>query len=269
MGSNPLAAGPVSFARAVFDAVRDENVSFMAGSLAYYGFVSLVPFVALSFFALVVVGGESLARTVARLTRSTLSPTISAFLRENVLNAAVSGTVGASVVGVVTLLWGALRLFRGLNTAFAEIYDTAADPSFVDGVADALVALVTIPVALVVVVVVTAAVSLVGLARVPGGTVVLLVCCLAVVFLPLYYVFPDADVSVREVLPGVVVAAFGWMLLQQLFQAYVVLTSRSAGSAIGAVILFLTWLYFAGVVLLVGCVVNAIHGGYYGTEPGG
>ncbi|AUV80587.1 hypothetical protein C2R22_02020 [Salinigranum rubrum] len=100
MGSNPREAGVVSFTRTVFDAVREENVSFMAGSLAYYGFVSIVPLVALAFLALAVVGGEALARTVVSLTRSTLSPTIEAFLRQNVLNAAVSGTVGASVVGV-------------------------------------------------------------------------------------------------------------------------------------------------------------------------
>ncbi len=269
MGSDPRGADVVSFARTVFDAVREENVSFMAGSLAYYGFVSLVPLVALAFFALAVVGGEALARTVVSLTQSTLSPTVEAFLRQNVLDAAVSGTVGVSVVGSVTLVWGSLRLLRGLNTAFAEIYGTGAELSFVDGIVDGLVALVTIPVALVVVVVVTAAASFVDFHRVPGGTAVLLLCGLVVVFLPLYYVFPDTDVSVLEVLPGVVVAAFGWMLLQQAFQVYVLLTGQSAGSAVGAVILFLTWLYFAGVVILVGCVVNAINGGHYVPESGG
>ncbi|AUV80586.1 hypothetical protein C2R22_02015 [Salinigranum rubrum] len=169
----------------------------------------------------------------------------------------------------MTLVWGSLRLLRGLDTAFAEIYDTATESSFVDGIVDGLVALVTIPVALVVVVLVTAAVSLVDFHRVPGGTAVLLLCGLVVVFLPLYYVFPDTDVSVREILPGVVVAAFGWMLLQQLFQVYVLLTGQSTGSAVGAVILFLTWLYFAGVVLLIGCVVNAINGGHYVPKSGG
>lgn len=128
--------------------------------------------------------------------------------------------------------------------------------------------LVTVPIALVVVVVVTAAVSLVGFGRLPGGTALLVLGGLTVVFLPLYYVFPDVDVSVREVLPGVVVAAFGWMLLQQLFSAYVLLTGWSTGSAVGAFILFLTWLYFGGVALLVECVVNAVNGGYYTPEAG-
>lgn len=104
MGSSPSAAGVVSFARTVADAVRDEDVSFMAGSLAYYGSVSLVPLVALGALALAVVGGDAFARTVADLTQSTLSPAVGAFVRRDLLGTAGSGTVGASVVGGVTLL---------------------------------------------------------------------------------------------------------------------------------------------------------------------
>ena len=34
------------------------------------------------------------------------------------------GEVGLSVTGTLVLLWGALKLFRGLDTAFAEVYGT-------------------------------------------------------------------------------------------------------------------------------------------------
>jgi membrane protein len=40
-----------------------------------------------------------------------------------------------------------------------------------------------------------------------------LVVLLAIAFLPVFYVFPDANVTVREVLPGVVLTALGWAAL--------------------------------------------------------
>lgn len=266
MGELPSVRGTVDFVRTVTTVTRDENVTFMAGSLAYHAFVSLVPLAALLFLGLAVVGSEPLAERVLTLVGSLLSPEVGALLQRHVDGGALSGSVGASIVGVVTLLWGSLKLFRGLDTAFSEIYATTVDASFVDGVADGIVVIVTVPVALLVVVLTTTVLSIVTVTTIHVASPVLLVLALVVVFLPLYYVFPDTDVSVREVLPGAAVAALGWMVLQQLFQVYVGLAGTSAGGVVGAVILSLTWLYFAGVVLLVGCAVNAVHGGYHGTH---
>jgi len=61
--------------------------------------------------------------------------------------------------------------------------------------------------------------------------------------------------------PGVIVAAIGWAALQALFQIYVAISSSSESAGpIGAILLLLTWLYFGGLILLVGGVVNATHG---------
>ncbi len=90
---------------------------------------------------------------------------------------------------------------------------------------------------------------------------------LTIAFLPMYYFFPDVDVSVREVLPGVLVAAVGWAALQSLFQVYVALSSSSdSAGPIGAILLLLTWLYFGGLILLVGAVVNATRSGHIDIE---
>jgi membrane protein len=256
------AAGVVGFGRDVVSVARDENMTFMAGSLAYYAFVSLVPLAALLFLALAAVGSEPFAERVLTLTGSMLSPSASGLLRRHIVGGAVSGTVSASVVGLVTLLWSSLKLFRGLDTAFSEIYETAGDDSFLETLADGVVALVTVPVALCVVVVVTTLLSVGVLDEILFIAPLALIGGLTLAFLPLYYVFPDTDVSVREILPGVAVAAVGWVALQQLFHVYVVLAGSSTGGVVGAVVLFLTWLYFAGVVLLLGGVVNAVHGGH-------
>jgi membrane protein len=91
---------------------------------------------------------------------------------------------------------------------------------------------------------------------------VVLVVPLLLAFFPIYYVFPDTHVTVREVLPGVVVAAVGWTVLQVGFQLYVTYAGQSeVYGTLGAVLLILTWLYLAGLLLLVGVAVNVVLSG--------
>jgi membrane protein len=78
----------------------------------------------------------------------------------------------------------------------------------------------------------------------------------------MYYVFPDVDVTFREVLPGAALAAVGWALLQSAFQVYVSLSSASqVYGVIGGVLLFLAWLYFGAVVILLGGATNVVLAG--------
>lgn len=266
MGTLPSTSGAVAFVRTVLRVTRDEKVSFMAGSLAYYAFVSIFPLGAVFVFALAVVGVEPVTDRVLALTGATLSPAVDGFVRRNVLTNDVSGAIGALVISFATAMWGASRLFHGLDVAFSEIYGTRPERSPVETLLDILILLVTIPLALVGVSVATIVLSFASVSGVQFATPLFLAVGLSVVFLPLYYVFPDVTVSVREVVPGVVVAAVGWVILQQLFHMYVLVMGVSAGSVVGAVVLFLTWLYFAGVVILLGCAVNAVHGGYHGRE---
>jgi membrane protein len=85
----------------------------------------------------------------------------------------------------------------------------------------------------------------------------LLVVGLCGAFFPMYYLFPDVDVEPREVLPGTVAGAVGWAALQVLFQVYVTL-SGGASNLIASILLLVTWLYFGGLILLLGAVVNVV-----------
>jgi membrane protein len=81
---------------------------------------------------------------------------------------------------------------------------------------------------------------------------------LGLAFLPIYYVLPPVDVSIREVLPGVAVAAAGWVTLQLRFRFYAGnASSYAAYRMIGAMFLFVTCLYFDSVVILLRGGVNA------------
>jgi len=260
MGSNGRDAVP--FAKSVVTGIQEKNVTFMAASIAYQAFVSLIPLLVLLFFLVSFVGDEGLATQVSATTEGFL-PESGQVMLENGIEGD-TGSIGTSLIGLVALVWGSLKIFRGLDTAFSEIYASTAENSLVDQLRDGAIVFATIGVALV-----AAALTTVVFAFFPSIPFIgvlnplLLVIGLTIAFLPMYYFFPDTDVSVREVLPGVVVAAVGWAALQLLFQVYVAFSSSSASAGpIGAILLLLTWLYFGGLILLVGAVVNATHSGH-------
>lgn len=90
------------------------------------------------------------------------------------------------------------------------------------------------------------------------GAVVLIV-VLVLAFLPIYYVLPPVDVSLREVLPGASIAAVGWVLLQFGFRFYAAHASEYAVyGIIGSALLFVTWLYFASIIVLLGVALNVV-----------
>ncbi|MDS0293900.1 YihY/virulence factor BrkB family protein [Halogeometricum luteum] len=243
--------------RTVVSRVREQNLTFLAGSLAYNAFVSLIPLLLLVLLLVSTVGNEMFAATVADLTESYLTPGAQTEIHAAIDNA--GGEVGLSVTGTLVLLWGALKLFRGLDTAFAEVYDTENDGNIVKQLRDGLVAFLAIVLSV-------AALTLAGSAfayfRLPLLHVLnplFLLFGLSVAFLPMYYVFPDVEMTVREALPGAVVAAGGWAILEVGFQVYAANASQyEAYGVIGGILLVLTWLYFGGFVLLVGAAVNAV-----------
>lgn len=248
--------------------VSEKNVTFMAAGIAYNAFVSLAPLLILLLFVVTVVGGGLEERIVSLAERSLPGPiagVVTGIFAEG------SAAAGASVVGLVVLVWGTLKVFRGLDTAFSEIYETDRQNSFVDQLVDGVV----VGVALLVGILATVAASSVFAAfadAVPSLgllTPLVLVAGLVLAFLPMYYRFPDADLGWRDVLPGAVFAALGWAALQAVFQVYLVFSGGGSGSFFGGVIVVVTWLYFSGLVLLLGAVINAVVGDHSSGAPGG
>lgn len=244
----------------ILAAFREKDVPFMAGSVAFTAFLSLIPLLVLLYFAVAVVGEGALADRVVGATESFLPAEGRELLAGSIRDR--DELSGGSVVSAVVLLWGALRLFLSLDTAFAEIYAATPDESFLDKLTDSLVALATLGLAIVAAVV--AGVAFAFFDWIPYVGVlspVVLFAGLVLAFLPIYYVFPDVETTVRSALPGTAVAAFGWTLLEALFQVYVSLSSAGGSGLLGGVVVLLTWLYFGSLVLLLGAVVNAVLSG--------
>jgi YihY family inner membrane protein len=253
-------------ARAVVDTVREKEVTFLAASISYYILVSLVPLLVLALVAAALVGGEAFSAQVMALVSENL-PAGEGLVAEALGDRTSQGGLG--LVSLLLTVWGALKVFRGLDTAFGRIY-VVAGRGLVDQLRDGATALASVGVGVAGVLVVGSLVALVDSALVDVAGPLLLVATLVVAFLPLYYVLPDVDVTLREVLPGTVFTAFGWAVLGTAFGVYASQAGASVAGALGALLLLMTWFYLAGILILTGAVINAVTGGRTGdaAAPG-
>ncbi|MFB6194005.1 MAG: YihY/virulence factor BrkB family protein [Halobaculum sp.] len=243
--------------RAVVHEVRTEQVTFLAGSVAYHAFVSLLPLLLLLVVVLSALGPLAPTDAVFAVVSAALTQGAADALLGELQR--VSRSRSLSVAGVAVLVWGTLRVFRGIDTAFSDIYETEGANSFLDQLTDGVVVFVAF----------AAAIVVAGLLRgvVPDGSGplvtlvgrVALVVGLFLTLLPMYYVFPDAEVTIREVVPGTLFTAVGLTAFESLFSLYVAWSGNQPGaSVVAAVLVFLTWLYFSGLLLLVGAAINAV-----------
>jgi membrane protein len=246
----------VTLARAIVHEVRAENLTFMAGSIAYHAFLSLLPILVLVLAAISTFGDQSLVDAFLRLTQSVLTRGAGEVVVDEL--SATRGSLSASLVGGVVLVWGTLRIFRGLDQAFSDIYESEAANTFVDQIGDGMVVLGTFAVAILGGVVVNSLFPATGDPLLSVVRRVLFVGGLVVTFLPMYYIFPDSDVTVREVVPGVVLAAVGLTVFESVFQFYLSYRNPDEAGVVTGIVLLLTWLYFSGLVILLGAVVNAV-----------
>lgn len=239
--------------RAILHEVRTEKLTFLAGSIAYHAFVSILPLLLLVLTVVERTQNLTLRASVLRIMEAVLTRQASGVLQQGLADADSS----VSVIGAVFLVWGALRIFRGLDTAFSDIYETERANTFLDQVRDGVLLLVTVALAIVAVGLLRSAVA----AIVDGTLAALLrtgvtVVGLFAVLYPMYYVFPDTDVSFVEVVPGTAFAAAGLTVAHFLFTTFK--SGGAGGNLIASILVLLTWLYIIGLILLLGVSINAV-----------
>lgn len=245
---------------AIYRTASDREITFLAAGFAYYAFVSLIPMVLLALVVGSLLGGEAAAERLIRVAGDFL-PEAGADLVTSALTTE-SGRSEATLVALVVAAWGALKVFRGLSLAFDMVYDEVAEDSLLEQVRDGLTVIVAGAGALALMILIGAVLGFAADVVPVAGALswVMLLLGLVLVFLPIYYVLPPVPVELAEIWPGAVFAAVGWTILQIGFQIYAANAGRyQAYGAVGAVLLFVTWLYFAGIIVLLGAVLNVVR----------
>lgn len=79
------------------------------------------------------------------------------------------------------------------------------------------------------------------------------------IFLSLYKYTPNQRLCLKDILPGTLISAFGWILSSMIFSYYAnnFVNYRLLYGSIGGIIALLSWLYLSSMVILIGAEVNA------------
>lgn len=251
--------------RAVSGFLAHEALQY-AGSMAYFGVLSMFQLLVLGIVVGSFILGEGEARefVIEQVQAGTpLDPDTIA----GVIDAAIESRGTLTIVGFGFLLWSALGIFSALSNGISRVFENAPRRPFLQ---DKLVGLLlmaltgVLAVASVVIGVVAGLLQQAAegvLADLPGGgTAVWLIGLVApillifIAFWVIYKVVPNRPIRWGEVLPGAVVAAILWTLLRFGFTWYAtsVADYESAFGTLSTGITLLVFLYFASVVILLG-----------------
>jgi membrane protein len=254
----------------VVERLRSDEVLLFAGGLAFYSLVSTIPALILVAWVAGSLLGEDRVERVAERVGAFAPGDVEI---ANFVQTLLEVGMGVGLIAMVTAMWPATAFGSGLTRAF-DALSIDADPALhgLRGRMRAVPVLIALP--FFVMGAFGAAYVSTGLLRDgPAGTVAGWVVAIlsgtliaGVAIAALYWWFGPADLTLRSLATGAVVAAAA---IASMSLGYLVYLSygtnweeRVAGSGLAAVVLLCLWLYLANLVLLAGyCVSLAVDEG--------
>ncbi|MDE3229645.1 MAG: YihY/virulence factor BrkB family protein [Chloroflexota bacterium] len=252
--------------------LNEDWVFNFSGMLAYSYLTALAPIV----LALVAIGSLALSLLAPSVYHGfvhSLAANFPAGLGEPLVNATIAALRKEAglllTIAIVAAIYGGSRLFVALDDVFAIIYRTVgrsflrqnrmailmlllflvmAPPLFIAASLPSQLLSVALPAGAL-----SSAIAL-NIEGVIAGVVLAFI-----IFAAIYRVVPNRVVAWRAVWPGALVAAALLNLFEALFPLYraIFLRNPGYGSAIGLAIVALVFLYYVGLITLLGAEVNS------------
>jgi YihY family inner membrane protein len=254
----------LSFVAAVIKKFSDDGASQLAALIAYYGFLALFPLllVFVTVLGFVLQGNASAQNSVLHSTLSQF-PVIGNQLQDNVHSLKGSGL--SLAIGLIGSLLAGLGITGATQNAFNQVWyiPHKRRPNFLAWRLRGLGLLVLLGLLSIVS---TTAAGLVtaqtaGAIEVVGGILVALAVNL-LLFFTAFRLLTSEEVDTRNLIPGVIVGALLWQILQHLGGYYVDHVVRHAKETSGLfafVLGLLAWLYLGGQVTLLAAEVNVVR----------
>jgi YihY family inner membrane protein len=252
----------LSFVMAVYKKFTDDQAGSLAALIAYYGFVSLFPLLLVLVTALgFVLQGDPHEKE--KILKGTLGqfPLIS----DQITHQGLKGSAIGLAIGILGSLLAGLGITGATQNAFNRIWAVPFKerPNFIF---IRLRGLATLVLLAVMSIVSTVSAGFVGSAShgagaVVAGVLVAFVFNLAL-FMTAFKILTAIDLSWRDLLPGVIVAAVFWQALQHLGGFYIDHELKRTGPLYGTFALvlgLLAWLYLGAQLTMFAAEVNVVH----------
>jgi membrane protein len=254
--------------RAVEGFLAHDGLQY-AGTMAYFAVLSIFQLLVLAVVVGSILLGEGAARDFV-IEQVEAGTPLDAETIAAIIDGAVVARGSMTIIGFAFLAWAGLGIFSALSNGIGRVFDEAPRRSFLKDKLLGLVlmlltgalALGSLVIGIATGVLQSAASALV--ADVPGGaTAVWLIGLLApavlifFAFWLIYRIVPNRPVGWMGVLPGAVVATLLWTVLRFGFTWYATSVARydTAFGPLSTAVSLLVFLYFAGVVVLLGAEV--------------
>jgi YihY family inner membrane protein len=258
--ATPLTAVPVAVAKKF----ADDGASRLAALIAYWAFFSIFPLLLAfaSILGFLLEGNPDFQKDVLDSTVAQV-PVIGTQLSNDVTSLKGSGL--ALAIGIVGAVWAGLGVTLAIGNALDVLWAVPRTdrPDYVHKRLRGLAILVVIGTAQILTTVVvtlarkgTIEPPVAGVASFAGSAAIDLA-----VFLTAFRVLTAADVTVRQVLPGALLATISWLGLQTLgglYVEHVVARANDTYGVFAVVIGLLSWLWLAAQLSLVAAEVNVV-----------
>lgn len=277
---------PARFARDLYREIRDDNLSNGAAALAFHLMLSVFPAAIFLLTLLPYLPIPNLEQAIMDLLREVLPGQAATMFEGTVRAVTTVRHSGLLSIGVLLTVWSASNGMYALMQQLNVTYDVKETRPFWKARATALG--LTLMFYLLIVTALGLVVfggmvqawlgdrmgwSHVLLLTFAGLRWVIIGLFLLLGFALTYYLGPNAKQRFRFISPGAVFAIAGLVLTSVGLRVYVAHFARldATYGSIGAVILFLVWLFVVGWVVLLGAEINALLESYAGerNEPPG
>jgi membrane protein len=267
-----------------FQGWQEDGALDLGAALAYYAIFSLAPLLLIVIaVAGLVWGREAVQGQLVGQLQGLVGEQGGQAIQTMIANAGKHGSgVLATIVGVVTIVFGATGVFAQLQSSLDRIWHVEPKPGggiwgFVKTRILSFGMVLGIGFLLLISLVVTTAVSAVGAwatgllpaakVLVEAGTFVLSFALITLLFAMIYKVLPDVEIGWRDVWIGAAATALLFTVGKFLIGLYLAKSSvASTYGAAGSLVIVLLWIYYSSQILFLGAEFTQVYASHYGSN---
>lgn len=256
----------------------DDNAPRLGASVAFYTLLSLAPVIVIAVAVAAIVYGQEAARgRLASEIRGVAGPEVARIIQEIVRGAYKPRTgVIATLLGVVTLLFGASSIFVELHAAMNTIWHVSLPADRTNAAAvirlirDRFYSFATvlgIGFLLLVSLVLNAWIAAMRISVPRSATFLMSYLVIAVLFAALYKILPDVRLKWSDVALGAMITSLLFMIGKQFMGLYFAHTSfGSTYSAAASPIVVLLWVYYSAQLFFWGAEFSKVYKKTLGSQ---
>ncbi len=262
---------PWKIIRELYSRFRRHNISYTAGQIAYFFILSVFPF--LIFVNALIASFDIPGNAAISFLEPFFPEQIVAFIAQYLEYINAQSGVSLLSFGIFLALFSASKSVRSLASAFNRAYDISQRRGFFAQIFFSMLFIFLFALIFLACVVLVAfgndfvsklianialAFAFVDLFSIWRWitTAVILFFTMSVI----YKIIPSKKIKFSETIPGTLFSLAGFLLLTGGFSFYVnnIVSSSLFYGSVGAVILLMLWMYFAGIILILGAELNSI-----------